>query len=91
MRAQFECSSQRPDGEVVANEPGKTSGSCVNIANTNFKDDSLEYLVQWKSRSHAHDKWVSGKELEKVAPKELARFKKLHEGQVMLRKHLSHL
>jgi hypothetical protein len=83
--ARFGSSSQRPDGQMAVNEPGKASGSCANITNTNLKDDSVEYLVQWKSRSHAHDKWVSEKELEKIAPKELARFKKLlHDGQVIL-------
>jgi hypothetical protein len=35
-----------------------------------------EYFVQWKSHSHAHNKWVPERELEQLAPKELARFKK---------------
>ena len=91
MGARFGSLSQRPDGEVAVNEPGKESRSCANTLNTNQKDDTLEYLVQWKSRAHAHDKWVPEEELEKIAPKELARFKKLLlEGQVIFW-HLSHL
>lgn len=85
MGARFGSSSQHSDGEVAVDESCKASGSCANVVNTNLKDDSMEYLVKWKSRSHAHDKWVSEKELEKIAPKELDRFKKLlHEGQVIL-------
>ncbi|KAG0588696.1 hypothetical protein KC19_2G262600 [Ceratodon purpureus] len=81
LGARFGSSSQHPEGAV--NETGLVSGSCANVVNTNLKDGSVEYLVQWKSRSHAHDKWVNEKELEKLAPKELARFKKLlHEGQL---------
>jgi len=42
-----------------------------------------EYLVQWKSRSHAHNKWLPEAELIKLGPKELARFRKsLVQGQV---------
>lgn len=85
MGARFESSLQRPHGELAANEPGKVSGRRADIESKNLKDEGAEYLVQWKSRSHAHDKWVSEKELERIAPKELARFKKLFaEGQVKL-------
>lgn len=86
LDARFKSSLERSDGEVAANELGNASGSCADTVNTTLKDDGVEYLVQWKSRSHAHDKWVSEKELEKIAPKELVRFKKLLQlGQVILR------
>lgn len=85
LDARFKSSSHRPDGEVAAHELGKASGTRAGIVNTNVKDDGVEYLVQWKSRSHAHDKWVSEKELEQIAPKELSKFKKLlQQGQVIL-------
>jgi len=85
LDARFKSSLQRPDEVVAANDLGKASGSRAGITDTNMKGDVVEYLVQWKSRSHAHDEWVSEKELKKLAPKELARFKKsLQLGQVKL-------
>lgn len=83
LATRFKSSSQRPDGEVASLASGKRAG----LAIRSLKDDGVEYLVQWKSCSHAHDEWVSEKELEKMAPKELARFKKLlQQGQVNLRR-----
>jgi hypothetical protein len=75
-RAGVEGQNLVPGGPVVTGDVSETS---------NLKNNVQEYFVQWKSCSHAHNKWIPEKELEKLAPKELARFKKmLAQGQVLV-------
>lgn len=74
-RAGVEGQNQVSAGPVVMGDVSETS---------NLKNSVREYFVQWKSCSHAHNKWIAEQDLEKLAPKELARFKKmLAQGQVL--------
>lgn len=74
-RAGVEGQNQVSGGPVVMGDVSETS---------NVKNSVREYFVQWKSFSHAHNKWIAERDLEKLAPKELARFKKmLAQGQVL--------
>lgn len=74
-QAGVEGQNQVPGGPVVTGDVPDTS---------NLKNSVQEYFVQWKSCSHAHNKWIAEKDIEKLAPKELARFKKmLAQGQVL--------
>lgn len=70
--------------EELGSELSRRDGQAALLSErTHIKDKGPEYLVQWRCRGHAHNTWVPEKELEKLAPKDLARYKKmLVQGQV---------
>ncbi|CAK9235246.1 unnamed protein product [Sphagnum troendelagicum] len=79
-----QCEFKRKGGIIERIWAARKVGTAARYHGSKLElEGEWEYLVQWKSRSHAHNKWLPEAELIKLGPKELARFRKsLVQGQV---------